>query len=410
MEEKKSVLIVGLITQIAISLIHSFGKNGIKVYGISKKKNANFHSKYLTKGYTYPEFENEEKLIDFIEEIINKHEVDYVIAFFDNLIIMLNKHRQRLERITTLLFPEEEIFEKSINKYKTLQIAEKLDIPIPKTKVISNLADLDKCKDLNYPVVVKPSSRNYKNKNQEEMDFRRHYFHSYPDLFKFFERYNPCRYNSIFVQEFCDGEEFGFPILFKKGEYVTCMQYQIIRAYPVNGGSSIYRETTKIDPELKDYSIKLLSAMNWDGIAEIDYIKDNKDGKIKLLEVNGRFWAAVALSEKSGVNFPLLVYKSAEGLDDMPVFNYKIGTKCRVLCGDTAWLSDILFNRVTAEETGIIPKKSSAVLSYLKAFDPRVKYDYGSWDDPLPLFSDFFSSFYAFCFGLPRLPIRITLK
>jgi len=410
MNGNKSVLIVGLKTQIAISLIRSYGRKKFQVYGINAKKNGNYLSKYLTKGYVFPEFKNEEKLIDFTEHIIKKHEIDYVIAFFDNIIITLNRHRDRLEKITIFLFPPEEIFEKSINKYETLQIAEKLDIPIPKTIVISDLNDMDKCKNLSYPLVVKPSSRNYRNQDEEEMDFRRHYFHSYENLLNFFKQYNPCRYNPVFVQEFCNGEEFGFPILFKKGKYVTCMQYKIVRAYPVNGGSPIYRETMKIDPELKEYSIKLLEAMNWDGIAEIDYIKDNKDGKIKLLEVNGRFWASLAIAEKAGIDFPLLVCKNTEDLEKIPEFNYKINTKCRVLCGDTAWLSDIMFNRVTDKETGNIPKKSSAMLSYLKAFDPRVKYDFGAWDDPLPIFGDLLSSFCSFYFGFPKLPIRITLK
>lgn len=407
MNGKKSILIVGLTSQTAISLLRSFGKKRIQVYGINNKKNANYYSKYLTKGYIFSEFdmlsgfENNEKLIDYIEQIIKKHEIDYVITFFDSLIILLNKYRYRLEKITKLLIPGEDSFIKTIDKNKTLKIAKKLKIPVPETIVVTDLNDLDKCKDLDFPVVVKPSSRYYKNHVQAERDFKRHYFHSYQNLLIFFKKYNPCKYKPVFVQEFCNGEDIGFPIFFKKGRCITCMQYKVVRMYPHNGGSPICRETTKTDPELKEYSLRLLSYMEWDGIAEIDYIKDNKDGKIKMLEVNGRFWASLPLAEKAGLDFPSMLYSSDDDIRKASIFKYKIGTKCRILSSDTAWLSDILFNRAYKENIAI-PTKSSAILSYLKSFGPRTKYDFGSWDDPLPLLGDFLLSVYAFRFGFPR--------
>jgi len=416
MREKSSILIFGLSSQIGISILRSFGKKGIEVYGINNQKNANYYSKYLTKGYihsgldVFSEFENNEKLIDFTEQIIQKHKIDYVITFFDNLILLLNKYRQRLEKTTKLLIPKDELFRNVIDKNKTLEIAKKLNITTPETKVVSGFDDLSNCKDLTFPVVVKPSSRYYINHDHSKMDFKRHYIHSYTDLLNFFKKYKPYRYKPVLVQEFCNGKEIGFPILFRDGKFVDCMQYRIVRMYPHNGGSSIYREATKINPKLKEYSIRLLSFLRWDGIAEIDYIKDNRDGKIKLLEVNGRFWASLPLSEKAGMDFPLMLYNSYESRKEIPASDYKIGTKCRILSSETAWLSDIIFNRVKNEGNIEIPSKSSAIFSYIKSFNPKVKYDFGSWDDPLPLLYECLLSIYAFKFGFPKQRSAIVLE
>jgi len=83
--------------------------------------------------------------------------------------------------------------------------------------------------------------------------------------------------------------------------------------------------------------------------------------------------------------------------------------KCRILSVDTAWLSDILLDRIPVEEIGNVPSKSSAILAYLKSFQPGVKYDYGSWEDPLPIFSDFLLSLLAFFLGI-SLPFKVRLK
>jgi len=311
MKGKKSILIVDLQTQIGIALVRSFGKNGLRVYGICKRKNAMFFSKYLTKGYIFPSFDDEKKLMDFVDQIIKRHDIDYVISYFEKSIVLLNRYRDRFEKNSKLLISQTDFLDYALDKHKTLQLAEQLGIPTPKTVLITNNKDLYACKDFSFPVVVKPSSRTYKNPNQAKMDFRREYFRSYSNLLKFFEAFDPCRFSPVLVQEYCNGEEIGFPVLMNKGKCVACMQYKTLRTYPVNGGTPIYRETTAIDPQLKEDSIKLLKAMNLDGVAEIDYIKDGKDGKIKLLEVNGRFWGSTALSMKSGIDFPYLLYQYA---------------------------------------------------------------------------------------------------
>jgi predicted ATP-grasp superfamily ATP-dependent carboligase len=412
MNGKKSILIVGLSTQIGITLVRSFGKRGFKVFGISDKINTCFFSKYLTKGYIYSNFEEEEKFIDYILKILDRHKIDYVISFLDVFLTMLNKNRIKIEKKSKLLLPPMNILENALDKRKTMKMAEELKIPIPKTIFVNTPEDLLKCKNLRFPLVVKPGSRVFHSYKQRKNDFKRDYFHDFAKLQNFFNNFDSSDFPPMIVQEYCSGDEYGIPIFMYKGKCITCMQYKIIRTYPVKGGVSVFQETQEVDPELEEYSIKLLQKIKWEGVAELDYIKDHNAGKYRLLEINGRFWGPISLAIAAGIDFPHMAIKSAEGLNEFKMLNFKVGMHGRNLSADTAWLSDVLFDRVPADEFGSNTSKSKAIKEYIKAFFPPVKYDFQSIDDPIPSLIDLLLSVKILFSGIQSdtLAVRSTVK
>ena len=62
--------------------------------------------------------------------------------------------------------------------------------------------------------------------------------------------------------------------------------------------------------------------MNWHGVAMVEFKKDLKDGKFKLMEINPKFWGSFELSHKSGINFAYLYYLVAMG-HKVPESKYK---------------------------------------------------------------------------------------
>jgi len=380
----KSILIIDFDTHMSLSIIRSLGQRGIDVYLISNNKfDMGQFSRYLTKGYVYPQLREPENLVNFVLKILNKHKIKYVISSDEQVILALNKHREKIEKTSRLMFPKGDIFELAIDKRKTYQIAEKLNIPYPKTIIINKIEELEQYRNLNLPVIVKPSSRNYKDHSQLNMNFKREYVNDFDSLYNIFKKFN-SKFNFPLIQEYCHGEEIGFPILMYGGKCVACSQYKILRTVPINGGVSVYRETVKVDPILKDYSIRLLKAMNWEGIAEIDYIYNKKDNTIKLLEVNGRFWIALSLAIYSGIDYPYILYKCYSGESIPEKIDCKIGMKGRMVFFQIAWLREILNRKKIDGRVDNLPTKSDAISEFVKSFNPKVKDDILSLKDPIP--------------------------
>lgn len=67
--------------------------------------------------------------------------------------------------------------------------------------------------------------------------------------------------------------------------------------------------------EVIELTKRLISAMKWDGIANIDFLVGSNDGSVKILDFNPRFGQSLLGSLVAGVNFPLLCCLGAMGME-----------------------------------------------------------------------------------------------
>lgn len=69
------------------------------------------------------------------------------------------------------------------------------------------------------------------------------------------------------------------------------------------------------DQRILDISKRLISTMGWDGIANIDFLLDARDGSVNILDFNPQFGQSLLGSLIAGVNFPLLSCLGAMGME-----------------------------------------------------------------------------------------------
>jgi predicted ATP-grasp superfamily ATP-dependent carboligase len=72
-------------------------------------------------------------------------------------------------------------------------------------------------------------------------------------------------------------------------------------------------------PELEAHAVAILRCFGYHGIAEVEFLRDPRDGVFKLLDVNTRPWKWIGLPIAAGVDLPWLVYADAVGEDAGPV-------------------------------------------------------------------------------------------
>jgi len=87
---------------------------------------------------------------------------------------------------------------------------------------------------------------------------------------------------------------------------------RIFRRYPVNRGGATYH-ATKWLPETAEAGLKFFRNTGFRGLGNIEFKRDLRDGKLKIIEVNARFTAAQELAVRSGVPIDLVVYRQLTG-------------------------------------------------------------------------------------------------
>lgn len=128
--------------------------------------------------------------------------------------------------------------------------------------------------------------------------------------------------NPILLQKFIEGFDVTCSVLFKNGE---------IQAYTMQ--KAVLVESIKVTPQfefsffhdedLLELMKDLMKALNWSGVANIDFRLDKTDNTYKVIEINPRFWLNTEASALAGVNFPYLYCLSTlnEKVEFTPVKN-----------------------------------------------------------------------------------------
>ena len=70
-----------------------------------------------------------------------------------------------------------------------------------------------------------------------------------------------------------------------------------------------------------------MKSINYRGVGSAEFKLDSRDYKLKLIELNPRYWQQNALAEKCGMNFPLVNYLDLTGCEPKPMFDYIQGIK-----------------------------------------------------------------------------------
>lgn len=330
----RNVLVTDAQMRSSLAVIRSLGKRGLNVTaGEETRFTTGFFSKYCSNKVVYfNPINEEEKFVENILDIVKNNDYDVVFPVADNCLKPIIQNREEFNKYTKIALPDNEIFMKAYDKGNTLKIAIENNIPCPKTYF--NIDELyENQEKLTYPLIIKPrissGSRGLKT------------CRSFDDLISNYKELQE-KFGALLVQEYIPyGGEMGVYTLFNfESEPRAVTAQQRIRSYPVSGGPSTLRKTIKneISEEAIKIGFKLLRAMKWSGVGMVEFRIDERDGSLKLMEVNPRFWGSLQLSILSGVDFPYMLYRLFMDGDVEPILDYNEEVYCRwLLPGDILW-------------------------------------------------------------------------
>lgn len=219
----------------------------------------------------------------------------------------------------------------ALDKNRTYETALNLGIPLPLSRLIRQ--DSPPAPPISFPVVLKPvRSKVAIGEN----------LHSMPVAIArdAAERELILRHNLPYVdiqeQGWIQGRGVGVEMLYDRGAMVWHFVHDRLHEWPLTGGASTLRKAAPDNPGLVDSSRRLLDALNWHGVAMVEW-RCAPDGRFYFVEINPRLWGSLPLTIAAGVDMPAGLFALSQGQEAGTVKSWKVGLSARCLSKDFFW-------------------------------------------------------------------------
>lgn len=385
--------ILGIETQIGLSLIRELGKGGIPVIGIATGADAiGLQSRYLTHGEIIHHPRTDKGLAE-LRALGERHGRGYLLTVSEANTAWLIANRNCLKPLTPLL-PPEEAFAIVLDKGRTLAAAAEIGIEVPQSASPTNWAEVERvARNFPFPAVLKWADPNTVAPALHAAGLeliKAEYAYSTDDFLRTAERYRALGHWPL-VQEYCAGVGLGQFFFMHKGEAVRRFQHMRIAEWPPEGGFSSVCDAVPLTrfTDLQEKSIRLLQRIGWEGVAMVEYRYDPASGRAALMEVNGRFWGSFPLAMYAGAGFGLLAY-SLQGQGVMPQLpQLREDLRCRMVATEIKRLKRILLAPGEIRDRTFKVRPVHEVMRFLGDFlRPSVRYYVWSARDIKPFLRD----------------------
>ncbi|MHA2069375.1 MAG: carboxylate--amine ligase, partial [Candidatus Thorarchaeota archaeon] len=312
-----------------LGIIRSLGRRGIPVIAVDYHRNAlGFSSKYACESIIAPDPRvDEHKFLAFILENSDRWAGSVLIPTHDEELAIFSYHKEELAKHYILPVADWEAIKNIVDKKGTYEIAAGLDIPIPKTIYLDSVGSLDSLKnDVDYPCLLKPRRGHEFN---HKFGFKAFVIEDYEQLKMRIAQMRQVGCEMM-IQEFISGkdDEIYVYIAYYNSESKPLAEFtqRKLRQNPPTLGVGRVAKSTHTE-EIVAPSRQILGELSYYGLCAIEYKKDAKDSKFKLLDINGRSHMQIGLPTKCGLDFPWVMYNDLIWQKELPMSEYKDGVE-----------------------------------------------------------------------------------
>ena len=258
------------------------------------KLDIGYTSRYPKKRLVEPETRHDnvalEKVLD--REIFSGN-YDVVFPMLEPSTEILTRKIDEYGKYVRIIAAPYDAFMRAYDKQVTMVACMDNDIPCPITKRDDETLD-EYIEKVGFPIAVKPRKGTgsigfHCIKTREELDalISKEGFKIEENVL---QQYIPQT----------DTQYGAYIMLDKNGDVKSAMVADKARWYPIDGGAACLSRSVN-RPDIIDYSVRLLKALEWKGVAHLDFIGDPRDGLAKCMEINGRITASMKICWYAGI-------------------------------------------------------------------------------------------------------------
>ncbi len=309
------------------AVIRALANKNIYIIAITNhEKDIAHFSKYVSEvaHYSRPDKEDDE-FVPWLMDNAHRWEGALILETSDSKAVTLSQNKEILSRHYRIATADWEILSLFIEKEKTYALAEKCNVPYPRSIPLLDLDDIRKISEARYPSILKPVRsfefvsafhvKNFTVNNEDELR----------------EKFKLCMDagQSMILQEIIPGPDENLYKLHgyvnSQGQMVGKFSYEKLRQSPPQFGVMRVGISTEKNHEVEELTQRLLKHANYRGYFNSEFKKDPRDGIFKLIEVNCRMPRGGMLPTAAGINYPWLIYSDLMKNQQVDISDYKKG-------------------------------------------------------------------------------------
>ncbi len=314
-----------------LGAIRSLGRAGVPVVGLDPAtSHLGFASRYCTaRQCPHPVHEPDLLVECLLREGRQLSQPGILSPASDAFVLFVSRYRDALREYFRFNLPPPEVMEASVDKRGLYEVADRCGVAHATTFYPEHLDDVHRIKrELEYPVYIKP-----------------YYSHlwqvAFPGLGKGIKVFKPeelvVNFERILqagiqamVQLIIVGPATNVRTVYmyiaQGGEALAVLTTRKIRQWPIEFGRGSMAESYH-DQELAALGLQFFRDIEYRGFGTIEFKRDDRDGKLKVTDLNPRWVKPINLPIDSGINFPLLHYLDLAGETPAPAMTYKDGVR-----------------------------------------------------------------------------------
>jgi len=360
----------------ALGVVRSLGRHGIPVWVLTDEHFVAAVSRYTQFHLPWPTADEPQQL-RYLMDLCEQYQLAGWAVFptdDETMALVARNHKVLAERFRVTI-PPWDVIRWSYDKRLTHRLASEIGVDQPRTctpKSRDEVAILD----WTFPVILKPAFKHNMNRFTHakawRVDNREALLSSYDEACTLVDP------EVIMIQELIPGggeEQFSFAALCVDGVPHAWITARRTRQYPMDFGlASSYVESIDM-PEIETLGHRVLNAMKFTGLIELEFKRDPRDGRYKLLDINSRVWGWLTLGSQAGVDFPHLLWREIHG-ESLPKMRGRAGVGWIRMATDLrAVAGEIFHGRLSPR-------------AYLRSLRGPLEFAIFAFDDPIPALVD----------------------
>jgi predicted ATP-grasp superfamily ATP-dependent carboligase len=299
----------------ALGVVRALGRRGIRVWVVTEPTDLlATTSKHVQRTLKWSDLDEQQR-VQYLVTAAGEHELRgwVLIPTDDEGARLVARHYLRLASEYRVTTPPWETMRWAYDKRLTYELAQRVGVPIPWTLCPSSRDEV-KAVQSRFPLILKPAFKENLNRLTTAKAWR------VDDAASLLARYDEaCRLMSpdlIMIQELVPGSgqtQFSYAALVDQGRPLAWLTARRVRQIPMDFGRfSTFVETVD-EPAVIAPSERLLKAMAFTGLIEVEFKQDPRDRVHKLLDINPRVWGWFTLCARAGVDFTYLLWAMVHG-------------------------------------------------------------------------------------------------